>query len=187
MMADLSAPEARVLALDEDINSYINLTKICGKRSKGDLLYVRTKLYRGNTELESQTAVFMIDILGWHSDAYASLAFTQRVETGGWIPYPSYSWILGFERRTPNKLLEGLGTIFNGIGISTVGLDFSDEKEFEIGLAPTLSLLNNRIFMGYGWNMQASSNPGFFYISVRLLDISGPFGGGDTRTGQATD
>lgn len=50
-----------------------------------------------------------------------------------------------------------------------------DEESFEIGLAATLSL-SDLVFVGHGFNLQASDDRTLGFFSFRLLEIPGVFG-----------
>jgi hypothetical protein len=79
--------------------------------------------------------------------------------------WPGRKW--GFLETLTNSWL------LSGIGVTTVALDFSESQDVELGLAPTLSMLDNRILAGYGWNLQAEDNRGFWFFSIRLFSRSG--------------
>jgi hypothetical protein len=69
---------------------------------------------------------------------------------------------------------------FSGAGISAMPLNSSNKNGVEMGLGATLAFLNNRVFIGYGTNLQAENNKGFWFFSIRLLTfpgLSGPLGG----------
>ena len=90
---------------------------------------------------------------------------------------PIITWTLryrGWPGDNDRGVRAGILSYF-GLGISAATLDFADEESVEIGLAPTLSLFD-LLFVGYGWNLQASHNRAFWFFSFRLLEMPGIFG-----------
>ena len=56
-----------------------------------------------------------------------------------------------------------------GIGVALTLLDHTDEDDFEVGLAATLSVFRSLIWVGYGRNLQAESE--FFHVGINPLVI----------------
>ena len=50
------------------------------------------------------------------------------------------------------------------------------DQAVQIGIAPTIGLLANRILGGVGWNLQAIDQRPFYFISIRLLSADGGLG-----------
>lgn len=61
-----------------------------------------------------------------------------------------------------------------GFGISMAMLDFDDDQRFEVGLAASMTLLNDTLWIGYGRNFQAKAN--YFYLGFNPYTITKLFG-----------
>jgi hypothetical protein len=86
-------------------------------------------------------------------------------------------WILG-NKAWPSVNGAGLGAVegirwFSGFGVSTMALDYQDEEPLELGIAGTISLINDRLLFGYGANLQANETRGFWFFAFRLFGTPG--------------
>lgn len=78
--------------------------------------------------------------------------------------------VLGF-----NKITQSQGASCESSTFGFLTLDTVDEESVELGIAASIAVFDDRIVFGYGQNLQAEENEGFFFFSVRLLKINAPF------------
>jgi hypothetical protein len=180
-VADLPTPPGQqYVPLAGDVNTSMNLRTIPVKRSEGDLVQVSYKFFSGDRPLPgSWQDELRLRAFGFLARAVAGLAFTRHV--GGdntFTPTASLSWLATY-RGWPDSGATGLGTPFRwfGAGLSTMSLNFDTAQKVQIGIAGTLSTLDDRILGGYGYNLQAPDKPWFWFFSLRLFSASGSLGG----------
>jgi len=157
-----------------------------GVPQPGDRVDVQVSVFRGATEdgkLKDSPAIiswidsFEIGSFGIQDTIVSSLAFAQQEAVDDWKPAATVSWILS-SRRWPqsdaaSRLRINRFRPLSGIGISASALDFVEDTDIEIGFAPTVSFLNDFLLFGYGWNLQAEEERGYWFLSVRILKGQG--------------
>ena len=186
--ADLPvAPDQRQLPVfgSEQLGTSVNLLTVPAQRQVGDTLRIQYRFLDGATELDSGwTDTFVLQSYGWQSEVLASLVFTKQSGEPTWQPNAAINWILSknaWPKEEESGLVSGTGIKwFSGAGISAMPLNSSNSNGIQMGLGATLAFLNNRVFVGYGANLQAEHNKGFWFFSIRLLTfpgLSGPLSG----------
>ena len=167
------------------LNSRIDLQRIPAKRDIGDNVEVRYDLFKGDVLVGGWTDEFALRSYGWNSEVLASLAFTKP-DNGSvaWKATAAMSWLLSYDS-WPQGTESGLATSrlkwFSGGGFSVMPLSSANDEGVKLGLAATVGFLNNRLLVGYGTNLQATTDKRFMFFSIRLIDfpaLSGPLGGG---------
>lgn len=165
------------------LDTRIDLQRIPSPRQPGDLVRLSYDYYRGSDRIGGRSDDLILRSFGWNSEVLASLAFTRP--TGGeaaWKPTAAMNWILShspWPKGQEQGLRESRLKWFSGAGVSVMPLDSDGTEGVKIGVAATVALLNNRVLLGYGGNLQDPSNKGFLFFSIRLLDfpgLSGPIG-----------
>ena len=178
--SDLPVPTGQhPQVLGSDVNTMINLRTIPVHRSEGDVVQVQYAFYSNDRRLSpSWTDEFRLRAFGFLGRAVAGLAFTHRTSEPTWSPTAALSWI-GTYRRWPKGDGLGLGSIVRwfGLGVSTMSLNFDPQQKVQIGIGATASVFDDRLLGGYGWNLQASEHPGYYFFSVRLFSATGGLGG----------
>lgn len=178
--SDLPVPagQQRLLARG-DVGTEFNLQTIKQEREAGDEISIQYRFFHGEEEIKgvSWSDHFRLRLFGWQDSFVAGLAVTQQKGQSDFKPTAVFSWLLK-NKSYPSASqtgLEGQGGLewFSGAGISTMPLDFSDQQDFELGVAGTVSLINNRLLFGYGANLQAEDNRGFWFFSLQLFSRSG--------------
>lgn len=172
-------PGQKRLEVRGDVSTAFNLQTIKPERQKDDQIRVQYRFFRGDQELVGAgwSDHFVLRIFGWQDTVVASFAFTQQKDQSEFEPTAVFSWLLKY-RPYPSASQTGLAgrgglEWFSGFGISTMPLNFSDGQDFELGIAATLSVINNRILFGYGANLQADDERGFWFFALRLFSTSG--------------
>jgi hypothetical protein len=173
-------PGQQRIALAADPNTSLNLRTIPVPRSEGDVVDVSYAFYADDRKLPgSWTDDLHLRQFGAMGRPVAGLAFTRQLTQSTWSPTAAISWMLAYRGWPSNARDRGLGSSLRAIslGFSTMSLNFDSAQKVEIGLGGTVGLLDERILMGYGQNLQAASNGGFVFFSFRLFSASGSLGG----------
>ncbi|NIM51592.1 MAG: hypothetical protein GTN62_12255 [Gemmatimonadales bacterium] len=179
-------PRVRTLDLDAVVPGTVFLNATPADR--GDALEVRAELVAlddtGQEEtLQEARRMFRVERLGLTSDFSAHLIFVNRFGTGdsdqsdaSFEPAPSASWTLHHRIRSTN-----LWSFFDpGIGVNTAALDFDDDN-FQIGVGMHVTLFNDLLTYGVGYNLNADSDNWYHYFGVEVLQaletVGSAFGG----------
>lgn len=172
------------------LNSRIDLQRIPAKREVGDSVEVRFDIFKGDkadVKVGGWKDEFTLRSYGWNSEVLASLAFTKP-DSGAsvWKATAAMNWILSYNkwpRGDDNGLASARLKWFSGAGFSVMPLTSGGDEGVKLGLAATFGLLNNRLLLGYGTNLQGKDDKRFLFFSIRVVDfpaLSGPAGGGST-------
>lgn len=181
---DLEPPATQKrLTITRDLNTSFDLKRICGERKELDTVRVYYRFFKGSGQLNAGWFNdFQLRLFGWRDDIIAGISFANQSGTSTFKPIASLSWILNKNRwpkiQEDGKSDSGVGEWkaiewFSGAGITTMPLDFDQNQDAEIGFAFTLSFINKKILVGYGANLQAENDPGFWFFSINLLDTPG--------------
>ena len=128
--------------------------------SGDELLFTVTAKKTGVPMVSERFYVFK---QGWRTDRLFSLAFIQRDDTDAWKFYPTVSDVFKHGNRSSvdaNRLLSF------GLGLSVTMLDQDNDDQQELGIAPTLTLLDDRLLIGVGLNL--TTNKSYFFVGYRL-------------------
>lgn len=185
---DLPAPEGqkrRALG-GVDLDTRFNLRTIPGKREPGDTVRLEYRFFARDEPVEcGWEDDFVIKVYGWQGRALASVVFTRRQDAGGidadgneinrsWTPTAA-ALFLFHHRKWPKANNAGLrrspGSYPFGFGLATMPLYYDNDQDIQLGLGFALSFVNDYIQIGYGRNLQASSDPGFWFFGVRIINI----------------
>lgn len=163
---------------DTELSTSVNLLTVRQSREVGQTLSIQYRFFQGDSELSgSWHDEFVLQSYGWQSNVLASLAFANQSGASTWKPTAAINWILSRAHwpKAGERGLGGAGQIkwFSGAGLSAMPLYSSSAQDIQLGLAATLAFLNNRILVGYGVNLQAEEDKGFFFISIRLFTFPG--------------
>jgi hypothetical protein len=181
---DLEPPATQKrLTITQDLNTSFDLKRICAERKEFDTVRVYYRFFKGSEQLNAGWYNdFQLRLFGWRDDMVAGISFTNQSGTNTFKPIASLSWILNKNRwpkiREDAKFDSAVGERkaiewFSGAGITTMPLDFDQDQDAEIGFAFTLSFINKKILVGYGANLQAEHDPGFWFFSINVLDTPG--------------
>jgi hypothetical protein len=177
--ANLPVPEGqRRLALVEDLNTTIDLQTLPSARHPDDRIEVRYTVYERDQNIIRWQDEFELQSYGATGRAMASLSFAQRDGGSTWQPLPTLNWIVRY-RRWPGDDNSGLRRPLLshvGAGFSTMSLDFGDDDNVELGVAITVSLFNDWMLAGRGWNLQVNDRRGFWFFALRLFSAPGTVG-----------
>ncbi|MEK6210060.1 MAG: hypothetical protein AABM64_06760 [Pseudomonadota bacterium] len=133
---------------------------------------------------------FAVDKFGLVSKWSGNLIFVKREgegETGdpkiNFDPAPGLSWTLHYVPLTGETSSAGdkAWKFLNpGAGLSLAALDFED-KGVQLGIGVHLTLFNDLLQLGYGYNLNAGSDPQYIFIGIGFTEginqLSGMFGG----------
>jgi len=181
---DLEPPATQKrLTITQDLNTSFDLRRICGERKEFDTVRVYYRFFKGSEQLNAGWYNdFQLRLFGWRDDIVAGISFANQSGTSTFKPIASLSWILN-KNRWPKIKEDGTSDSgvgkrkeiewFSGAGITTMPLDFDPDQDAEIGFTFTLSFIHKKILVGYGGNLQAENDPGFWFFSINLLDTPG--------------
>ena len=177
---DLPLPQdQRRLDLEGDASTSFELKTIRQERAKDDEVRVQYAFYNGTEQLDGTGwgDRFSIRVFGWQDKALASVVFTNQNSKSEFEPTAALSWILSNNRWPAENAsgIKGMGSIrwLSGFGVSTMPLNFDPSQSVELGIAGTVSLINDRLLFGYGANLQSSQNKGFWFFAFRLFSTPG--------------
>jgi hypothetical protein len=175
-------PPVPAIDLDEIIPGTIDLNKTPADRD--DELTIRAELFTTNEDgdeelLQWAEQSFIVDRYGWTSDFSSHLVFVNRLGSGltadpdtDFDPAPSASWNLR-KRIRPDVNADSTTKLYRfldpGFGINTAAMDFEDEN-FQIGVGSHLTLFDNLLIFGYGYNLQADTDNDYFYLGIGVLE-----------------
>jgi hypothetical protein len=175
-------PPVRAVKLDEIMDGTIDLNKT--RADRGSELTVRAELFTTDekgqeTVLQWTEQSFHVDRFGLTSGFSANVLFVNRLGSGTpgdpdtrFDPAPSASWNLHYrlppdaDETWPRKLYRFFDA---GFGINTAALDFED-KNVQIGAGGHLTLFEDLLVFGYGYNLQAETDHGYFYFGIGVLE-----------------
>lgn len=172
LLSDLPEPRGqRTIPLASQADTELDLQRLPPTRTAAEDVLVRFTLLSGDEVVDGGwTDRLRLKAFGWSARTVASLAFIRRSGRSTYVPTPVLSWVARY-RPWPGS---GGKEIPLSFGLSTATLDFSEEKEVELGLAATVGILDDWALLGYGWNLQETTERGFFFFSIRFL--TGPGG-----------
>ena len=162
-------------AIENDLETQIELTRICAPRHENDVVQVEYRFFTGEQQIGGWTDRFRLRVFGLRSRVGAGLAFAIRQHTDTWRPGAAVSWIFthrGWPRGANRGLGDAAGLRQIGLGLTAVNLHFESDEAIELGIGPSLSFLGDRIVVGGGWNLQAHGDHLYGLLSIRLLDIA---------------
>ncbi|HTF89488.1 MAG TPA: hypothetical protein VK843_13835 [Planctomycetota bacterium] len=171
--AGLDAP-TRTVSLDDVVPGTIRLNRTLADR--GYDLDVTAELVRKKGEdyevLQESTRSFRIDRFGLVSELSADAAFIRQEGESHFRTAPGAAWTLHY--RLPDQDVDDAWTntwqaIDAGIGVSVAGIS-TDSESFQPGVGLHLSFFHDVLKAGYGYNLGADSNRGYFFIGVGLFE-----------------
>lgn len=145
----------------------------------GDEVVVGVKMAKGDTPPASFTESRRLYVYPnrWTSDRIIPIVFTQRDDINpntdtrnrSWKFSPTYMDV--FKRYSVNRSADSNRWLTPGLGIAITALDQNGDDSYEIGLGAGLTLFDDRLIAGIGFNTQRSRSYMFFGLRLRLSDI----------------
>jgi hypothetical protein len=166
----------------ENLNTAFDLKTICGPRSEYDQVRITYKFFIDESEIDAGWHNdFQLRRYGWKDSVIAGVSFTKQSSTNTYKPTASISWVLDHAAwpknrgDTSEKGVAGKYDIdwFSGIGLTSMAVDYDPSQDTELGLGLVSSFLNNRILVGYGWDLQSRQQSSFFFFSINLFETQG--------------
>ncbi|MBI5708307.1 MAG: hypothetical protein HZC36_15090 [Armatimonadetes bacterium] len=177
---------AKTLKADEPIDTELDMQELSGSRRPGDKLVLRATLSEPEIkdgkptgepgkEIESGIQTLAVEAYGGYWMASGGMLLVDprsKIERSlNWEPTVG----LGYHYHVGMKGNDFWNSSFNpGIGLSFSMLDFNDDQRFELGIAASMTLLNDQIWIGYGRNLNAGAN--YFYLGFNPYTITKLFG-----------
>jgi hypothetical protein len=177
-VADLPVPEGQKrIPVEQNASTSFNLQTIPVPRNPGDTVRLSYAFYSGDEAVASSTwaDTFNLRLYGLSDKVTASLALVRQTSQSKFKPTAALSWLLMFNSwpTTANDTPRAGIRIFSGAGLTTMALDFDPNETAELGIAPTLSFINDKLLIGFGWDLQAAKKRTYAFFSFHLLSRSG--------------
>lgn len=172
---------------NKQLDTSFDLKTICGGRNEFETIRVTYQFFQGEDELSAGWYNdFQIRKFGYKDTVVASVAVVNQQSTETYKPTASLSWIIDYTF-WPKDSEKGVGSgneiiWLSGAGITTMALDQDQTQDTELGLALTVSFLNNKILVGYGADLQAKDNREFWFFSINLFETPGMFNGSASQS-----
>jgi hypothetical protein len=164
---EIKIPEIGNIPLTEAPETYIEIPKTNRKENDIYTLSVKVGSRRFSKSIGEQS--FVLKKFGWHNTWSASLMFAKYDAEGKFLPVTGVSWLLHNTRRSGGGS-EILGNVL-AVGFGFNSTLFSNSGNIEFGLGVALGLFKDFLQVGYGVNLQRSSNKGYFFVGASLFDL----------------
>ena len=180
-VANLPVPEGQQrIPIEKNASTSFNLQTIAAPRNPGDTVQLGYAFYSGEQTTSSAgwTDLFELRLYGLSDKFAASLAMVRQTSQAKFKPTAAMSWLLTYQPWPTGTAERGKTAIrwFSGAGLTTMALDFDPNETAELGIAPTVSFLNDRLLIGYGWDLQAATHRSYAFFSLQLFSKSGFLG-----------
>lgn len=176
----LPAPPGRLLrSVSEELDTRFDLRSAPFEIDDGDQVLVTVRLESRGKPVPGASLrdLFVARQFGLSSRIVAGLALARRrTPASAWEPAPAASWILHWRRWPLDRAAAraGRGRHLFGAGLTALSLDLSDRESIELGLAVTVSFLDDRLLAGYGTDLQLERDRTFWFVSLRLFRFPDP-------------
>jgi hypothetical protein len=177
-------PEVRKVPVGDVQDTYIELTRT--GRVPGDTVTVEATRFVTEQGVERESgatsASFRVDRFGWYAELSPAVVLVQPTrlvsDNDGFRFAPTLSWMAhyapqpyktGGAAQTWRALRPGFG-----IHAAFLNFDLENDESIQVGLGATLSLWQNRLQFGAGYNLMADSNKDggqYFFIGSDLIGI----------------
>jgi hypothetical protein len=68
-----------------------------------------------------------------------------------------------------------LDWVFPSVGLAVYAVDFDPATSLELGVGPSIGLLDEHIHAGIGWNLSVGDHRQFWWVSLDFLRASDTF------------
>jgi hypothetical protein len=136
---------------------------------------------RGTVDIEERAIIRITD---WGVTFFTSpqlglikRASDVRVANASEVPSnykPAAGFVFGARLRTLRPIMDW---VFPSVGLAAFAVDFDPTTSLEIGVGPSIGLLDEHIHAGAGWNLSVSDHRMFWWISLDFLRASETFAG----------
>lgn len=187
VLGEIEAPASLRVPIGDIEDTAFDLTRT-GRR-EGDRFTLYAELYRGDEDktLDQVEASFEPSYLGWHARLSPSVVLVRPSSLTGreeqFAFAPALSWVHGYRPRPED---EGFfDTVARGldpsIGIHAAFVNFDPDTSIEIGLGATLSFWRERLQVGAGVNLMATTSDGryYYFIGSDLISLLNTVGIGN--------
>jgi hypothetical protein len=178
-------PEAFEVDIADLKNTSIDLRRVASQ--DGDMVLVRATLKEGDREPVEHEADFEITHFDWYAKLSPSVVLVRPDELAsgdeGFRFAPALEWMHHYRPRPGDSswYANFARPLQPAVGIHTIFLNFDNETG--IGIGGTLSLWNDRLQFGIGYNLSAdSSDEGqvYYFIGSDLIGLLQTVGVGGT-------
>lgn len=159
--------------LNELLPGTVDLRRSGVKNGDYLTLKVRVRDESGLRLLEEKTHVFQVGSKGWYRDYTGQLLFASPTSGPGRNQFQAnvgvlVTWKHGFRKPQGwRKLINGLNP---GLGIHATSLH-QGTSTVEVGSGLALSLWDDLLTGGFGWNLGVSKDRSYFFVGIGILDL----------------
>lgn len=177
----VTAPDTLEVPLEDVRDTSMDLRRV--RLSRGEEIVLRATLKEGDKEIDSSTASFKAEHLGWYANLSPSVVLAKPTElAGGEDDFrfaPALSWLHHYVPRPEEQqwYMEPLRVLDPAIGLHAIFLCFdtqANNEAIQIGLGATLSLWKERLQFGAGYNLMADSDDDgryYFFVGTDLIGL----------------
>ncbi len=163
---------ARSVDANTPLDTSLDL-KTAGERHPGDRVDIGARVVLESAEgqqiaIARARQTVRLRVRGFYVETRGVLMFTDprssRLPASSFEPTLGLSYVAHYgwmDQRLWNDFLNP------GVGLAVALLDHDPKRDFELGLAATISLFRDLVHVGYGRNLQARAD--FFYIGLNPL------------------
>jgi hypothetical protein len=178
---EVPSPNALDVPIEDIHDTFMDLRRT--RLSPGDEITLRATLKEGDKEIDSTTASFKVEHLGWYANLSPSVVLAKPTElVGGEDDFrfaPALSWLHHYVPRPEEQqwYMEPLRVLDPAIGLHAIFLCFDspgDDEAIQVGLGGTLSLWKERLQFGAGFNLMADSEDDgryYFFVGTDLIGL----------------
>ena len=175
--ADNMASKSKELGVGASLDSRFDLQTIKGwQRHPGDQLFLTLRIdpkgadsARGNS-LAFGRQNFRLETYGAYLQARGALLFVDS--RSGNVPKQSYGAAPGVAFHLKYGIKDQPWWnewLSPGVGVSLAMLHFDNNKNFELGIAGSLTLIRDLFWVGYGRDLQAQAN--YFFVGINPIAL----------------
>lgn len=175
--ADSVASRPRELGIGNSLDSRFDLQTIKDwQRNPGDEVSVSIRVSQKGTDDAKAASLafgrqrFRLEALGAYLQSRAALLFvdsrTGKVPKQSFETVPGAAFHLRYGWKNQNWWNEWLAP---GVGMSLAMLNFDSNKNFELGIAGSVTLIRDMFWVGYGRNLQAQAD--YFFVGINPIAL----------------
>lgn len=166
-----------VPVIQRDLNDLVPAT-VDLRRSgvkNGDYLSIKVRVRDadGSKLLEEKSYDFLIGSMGWHREYTGQLLFASATSGPTKNQFQANAGVIvtwKYGHRNPVGSAKFFDWLQPGLGVHATSLH-QGSSTVEVGSGVALSLWDDLITGGYGWNLGVTANKPYFFVGIGILDL----------------
>jgi hypothetical protein len=187
----ITSPNALDVPVEDIRDTSMDLRRV--RLAPGDEIMFRATLKEDGKEVDSTTASFRVEHLGWYADLSPSVVLVKAADLeGGDNDFqfaPALSWLHHYVPRPEEEgwYMDLARVLEPAVGLHAIFTSFDtpeDDEAIQIGLGATLSFWKSRLQFGTGINLMADSDDNgryYFFVGTDLIGLLQTVTEGRTR------